>query len=354
MARRGGAAGCNCVRRRVGVGKSAVGFVLYHTAAQGQPHFKPWQLVGFPSVLLAASLPFKRRAERSFQESSTWHAAIRRKMWRASTNLLLGATVLLIGSWALAGTDAAAATVTGVAGAAAIGLALVPALVEPLLVRLSPPKLRRAARVTRLREELAGPITFAQVRGARPRIDRSPFPEFDADLGASGRLKAVRQYAGDPGRPFGASQELVSGAGTWHTTRIAWEQDEFVVSGDLNRGSHRFPRVFRTDPESEPEPTVRSGETASWTVAEIVWLKTRVVGLRADGTSTARRNLFLLDAEGFVIVIVTSFTCDWASTLELAQAAGVPCVAYDIQNRHDNAEKIRELMFPRRRSSLEF
>ena len=328
----------------------AAGLVLYHTAAQGQPHFKLWQLVGFPAVLLAASLPFKRRAERSFQESSTWHATVRRRMWRASTNLFLGATVLLIGSWALARAGATtAATLTGVAGAAAIGLALLPAPVEPLLLRLSPPALRRAARVTRLREELAGPITLAQIRGARPQVNRSPLPEFYADRGASGRLKAVHEYVGEPDRLFGDNQEIVSGAGTWHTTRIAWEQDEFVVSGDLNPESHRFPRVFR--PDTEPDQT---RETDSWAVAEIVWLKTRLLGRRTDGSPMVRRNLFLLDADGFVIILVTSFTCNWESTLELAQAAGVPCVAYDIQNRYDNAEKIRELMFPRRRSSIVF
>lgn len=172
----------------------AAGVALSHLAFLFGPSFKLWHFIGVPPLLLAVTLPYKRRAERSVEEAATWHAVVRRKMWRTSTNILLGSVTLLIGSWLFDLADLeSAARLTGVAGVSLAALALLPAPAELLLTRLGSAEMRRLARTTRLREELAVMNQAGSSSRAANRViarrgwrqsDLNPIPEFDPDRGA--------------------------------------------------------------------------------------------------------------------------------------------------------------------------
>lgn len=135
-------------------------------------------------------------------------------------------------------------------------------------------------------------------------------------------------------------------------SRIVWDGNAFTVHSVLSEKPLRIhPAAASSSGHSESAQPDASETDGLPGVAELVWLHTYSIGRRADGAPTPRRNLLFLDAEGFVILTVSMFNVSWESTLELAEAAAVPCAAYVIRNRRDNAEKIQNLMFPRRRHS---
>lgn len=360
----------------------AWGIAAGHLLLSAGDDFQLWRLVGLPAVLLGALGPLRRRAERSAQEAATWHAVFRRTMWRKSSNLLLGSVALLLGSWALqAGGLGFWARSAGLAGVLATALALLPVVVEPVLARGGPAAMRRAARTTRLREEIAqsmllGSASVNPFRLTPPRgtlgIDLRPLPDIDADRGASGRIKATHEYAGRHFRQTGERREVVSEKDGQIRSRICWNGELFEVTGVTRKQPLWIPlaagfpagpaspavaaQATNTPdqgPNSPEQGRKRSGQgTKTRPVAELVWVQSRVFGHRADGGAILRRHLLFLDAEGFVIVAVTLYTVGWDETVQLAMAAGMPCAAYEIRNRSDNAERLQKLMFPQRRSSI--
>jgi hypothetical protein len=330
---------------------------------------KMWHDLSLEFFLLAVTLPLWRRGERTFVNSPPWYEVLRRILRRTSGILLFGAVGGLAAfRWYTAHGQPSAAHDASTIGVSALLLALVPLLLGPVLRRCAPAGLRRADRVARLAEELNSSVrlTRTQQRWAaaspqlRAKAERQLSIGFDPGQGASGRPEPFREHLRGLSGTADKVVTLPSRPAGYHAAEVAWDGTQIVVT-DCDSGQiYLFPvvggQVRDIDQVSDKQ---RSAVARRPAVAEIVTFDPRflirtsganlVVGRAAGSDSGRPCRLHLLDADGYCLLTVDNFNCNRSDTIKLAKAAGVGCTYYTVDCTPENVNKIRRLMFPRRR-----
>lgn len=83
-------------------------------------------------------------------------------------------------------------------------------------------------------------------------------------------------------------------------------------------------------------------------VAELVWFETRSPYAPGRAVTEHHRTLLFLDQGGYCVLEVEGLSTGTEHASRLARAGGVPFNAYSLECTLDNADEIRELMFPDR------
>lgn len=325
---------------------------------------KLWHDLGLPFLLFAATLPLWRRAERNLLELPRWREILRKILWRTSAILALGAIAGLIAyRWCLLDGNLSGAHTANVLGVASLLLALVPPVLEPLLWPLFPAGLRRVERTARLAEELNKALVL---KSGQPRFVLTPQAaktrrllaatsarvEFDPGLGASGRPKPTQEYHGGPpkNRRHGTQPRRSAAL----SALVWWDGERFVITDRAKHRSFTLPAAARpVDDASWPRSggsAGRSGRLARrpLEVAEIAQLETRRLSRRGSTWRISWHSLLFLDEQGYCVLTIRWYRLSWRETMLLSVESGAPCRFYRVDCMADNADKIRDLMFPRR------
>ena len=80
----------------------------------------------------------------------------------------------------------------------------------------------------------------------------------------------------------------------------------------------------------------------------MVWFEARSVYAHGLPTTARRRSLLFLDDHGYCLLEIEPFTSGPEKAVEMAEAGGVRFAAYSFACPKNNADEIRELMFPDR------